>query len=211
MQNCSWVYSYYSNMLTKRSFRPLMDHATVRSGSSEKIMPCQCCSKSNMSISSTISDVDFADFSHGLLRGMIWLSTLTVFLFYIWSLYVESPAIACRTSFIFPSYDFTVAHYGDVIMGTIASQITSLIIVYSIVYSDADQRKHQSSASLASVRGIHRGPVNSPHKWPVTRRKMLPFDDVIMSGRRGFGEMCNTPNIIALCCRWNFHSFVIYP
>ena len=70
-------------------------------------------------------------------------------------------------------------HYGDVIMGTIASQITSLTIVYSTVYSGADQRKHQSSASLAFVRGIHRGSVNSPHKWPVTR-KMFPFDDVIM-------------------------------
>ena len=64
-------------------------------------------------------------------------------------------------------------------MDEIASQITSLTIVYSIVYSDADQRKHKSSASLAFVRGIHRGPVNSPHKWPVTR-KMFPFDDVIM-------------------------------
>ena len=41
-------------------------------------------------------------------------------------------------------------------MGAIASQITSLTIVYSTVYSDADQRKHQSSASLAFVRGIHR-------------------------------------------------------
>ena len=46
-------------------------------------------------------------------------------------------------------------------MGAIASQITSLTIVYSTVHSDADQRKHQSSASLAFVRGIHRGPVNS--------------------------------------------------
>ena len=64
-------------------------------------------------------------------------------------------------------------------MGTIASQITSLTIVFSTVYLDADQRKHQSSASLAFVRGIHRRPVNSPHKWPVTR-KMFPFDDVIM-------------------------------
>ena len=72
-----------------------------------------------------------------------------------------------------------IYHYDDVIMNAIASQITSLTIVYSIVYSDADQRKHQSSASLAFVRGIHRGPVNSPHKWPVTR-KMFPFDDVIM-------------------------------
>ena len=70
-------------------------------------------------------------------------------------------------------------HYGDVIMSTIGSQITSLASVYSIVYSDADQRIHQSSASLAFVRGIHRGPVNSSHKWPVTR-KMFPFDDVIM-------------------------------
>ena len=71
-------------------------------------------------------------------------------------------------------------HYCDVTMTAMASQITCLAIVYSTVYSDADQRKHQSSASLAFVRGIHRGPVNSPHKWPVTR-KMFPFDDVIMS------------------------------
>ena len=70
-------------------------------------------------------------------------------------------------------------HYNDVIMGAIASQITSLTTVYSIVYSDADQRKQQSSASLAFVRGIHQGPVNSPHKWPVTR-KTFQFDDVIM-------------------------------
>ena len=78
------------------------------------------------------------------------------------------------------NFDISPAmHYRDVIMGTIASQITSLTIVYSTVYSGADQRKHQNSASLTFVRGIHRGPVNSPHKWPVTR-KMLPFDDVIM-------------------------------
>ena len=64
-------------------------------------------------------------------------------------------------------------------MDAAASQITSLTIVYSTVYSDADQRKHQSSASLAFVRGIHRWPVNSLHKWPVTR-KMFSFDDVIM-------------------------------
>ena len=70
-------------------------------------------------------------------------------------------------------------HYSDVIMGEIASQITSLTIVYSIAYSDADHRKHQSSASLAFVGGIHQGPVNSPHKWPVTW-KMFPFHDVIM-------------------------------
>ena len=70
-------------------------------------------------------------------------------------------------------------NYGDVIMGTIASQITSPTSVYSTVNSGADQSKHQSSASLAIVWGIHRGPVNSPHKGPVTR-KMFPFDVVIM-------------------------------
>ena len=73
----------------------------------------------------------------------------------------------------------TKKHYNDVIMGAIESRITSLRIVYPTVYSDADQRKHQSSASLAFVWGIHRGPVNSPHKWPVTP-KMFPFDDVVM-------------------------------
>ena len=73
----------------------------------------------------------------------------------------------------------TMTHYYDVIMSAIASKITSQMIVYSTVYSDADQSKHQSSASLAFVRKIHRGPVNFPHKWPVTR-KMFPFDDVIM-------------------------------
>ena len=73
-------------------------------------------------------------------------------------------------------------HYSDVIMGAKASQITSLTIVYSIVYSGADRRKHKSSASLAFVRGIHRRPVNSPHKWPVTRKK-FPLDDVIMSNK----------------------------
>ena len=71
------------------------------------------------------------------------------------------------------------SHYSDVIMGTMASQITSLTIVYSTVYSGGDQRKYQSSVSLAFVRGIHRWPVNSPHKWSVTRKR-FPFDDVIM-------------------------------
>ena len=91
-----------------------------------------------------------------------------------------------------------IFNYYDVIMGAIASQITSLTIVCSTVYSDADQRKHRSSASLAFVRGIYRGPVNSPHKWPITR-KMFPFDDVTMWSklfrlkRNGW--------------RWNYHRW----
>ena len=64
-------------------------------------------------------------------------------------------------------------------MTEMASQITAVSIVYSNVCSGADQRKHQSSASLAFVRGIHRWPVNSPHKGPVAR-KIFRFDDVII-------------------------------
>ena len=69
--------------------------------------------------------------------------------------------------------------------------------VYSTVYSGADERKHQSSASLAIVRWIHRGPVNSPHKWPVTR-KMFPFDDVIMGFKHSYvrSGRIRRPNLV---------------
>ena len=85
----------------------------------------------------------------------------------------KGPTVTCWSS---------QRHYNDVIMGTMASQITSLTIVYSTFYSGADERKHQSSVSLAFEWGNHRWPVNSPHKWPVTR-KMFLFDDVIMCYR----------------------------
>ena len=68
----------------------------------------------------------------------------------------------------------------NVVTGPIVSQITSLTIVFSTVYLATDQRKHQSAASLVFLWGIHRRPVTSPHKWSV-RRKMFPFDDVIMT------------------------------
>ena len=74
------------------------------------------------------------------------------------------------------------------------SQITSLTIVCSTVYSVANQIKHQSYASLASVRRIHRSPVNSPHKGRVSR-KMFPFDDVIM-------RMISYRTSIWPCCPW---------
>ena len=89
-------------------------------------------------------------------------------------------AHACRVPATLENMHWPVqSNYSDVIMGGMAFQITSATSVYSSVYSGEDQRKHQSSASLAFVRGIHRSPVNSPHKWLVTR-KMFPFDDVIM-------------------------------
>ena len=74
---------------------------------------------------------------------------------------------------------FLLIHHSGVIMSPMASQITSLTIAYSTIYSVADQSKHQSSASLAFVRGIHRWPWNSLHKGPVTRKK-FSFDDIIM-------------------------------
>ena len=89
------------------------------------------------------------------------------------------------------SYWSSFPLYNDVIMDAVCStpllcsptwdvkQSTSLTIVYSDVYSGEDQRKHQSSASLAFVREIHRWPVNCPHKCPVTR-KTFPFDNVVM-------------------------------
>ena len=92
-------------------------------------------------------------------------------------------------------------HYSDVIMGTMVSQITSLNIVYSTVYSGADQRKHQSSASLAFVRGIHRWPVNSPHKGPATWKC---FHLMMLSWKRNhnvnkiIGELMNHNDVMKL-------------
>ena len=93
-------------------------------------------------------------------------------------MFVKIEKTRATANFLF-SFANIYHHYSDVIMSAMASQITSLTIVYSAVYSGPDQRKHQSSASLAFFRGIHRGPVNSSQKWPVTR-KMFLFDDVIM-------------------------------
>ena len=55
------------------------------------------------------------------------------------------------TIFINHLADLQANHYSDLIMGAMASHITSLTIAYPTVYSYADQRKHQSSASLAFV------------------------------------------------------------
>ena len=99
-------------------------------------------------------------------------------------------------------------HYYDVIMSALSSQITRLTVVYSTNYSAADQRKRQSSASLAFVRGNHRGPVSSPHKWPVTR-KMFPFDDVIMG--RGVGMSSHSSNTSCIRhCRWLRDTCSVY-
>ena len=97
-------------------------------------------------------------------------------------------------------------HYSDVIMSTMASQITSLMILYSTVYSGPDQRKHQSSASLAFVRGIHRSPVNSLQKGPVTR-KMFPFGDVIMMKQSAWGIWIPCSYVPKICLVY-FHMWL---
>ena len=105
--------------------------------------------------------------------GSQWVNRLAVDII----LYKSTTSSECLITTYFRSF---IVHYNDVIMGAMASQITSLIIVYSTVYSGAYQRKNQRSTSLAFVQGIHRWPVNSPHKGSVTR-KMFPFDHVIMT------------------------------
>ena len=77
-------------------------------------------------------------------------------------------------------WNYMEIHYSDVAMSPFASQITSVSIVYSTVCSGADQRQHQSPASLTVVRGIHWWLVIYPNKRPLTR-KMYPLDDVIMN------------------------------
>ena len=93
---------------------------------------------------------------------------------------VLAPNFRCTTYYWSTVFDkCAIPHYGDVIMSAMACQTTGVSIIYSTVSSGVDQRKHQSSPSLAFVRGIHWWPVNSPQKGPVTQ-KMFPFDDVIL-------------------------------
>ena len=90
-------------------------------------------------------------------------------------------------------------HHCDVIMSALASQITGVSIVCSTVSLGADQRKLQSSASLAFMRGIYRWAANSPHKGPVTL-KMFPSDDVTMIRMfRHIWVIAMAPDILAAC------------
>ena len=86
-------------------------------------------------------------------------------------------------------------NYCHVIMGVMVSKITSFAIVYSTIHSGADQRNCQRSGSLVFVRGIHRWPVNSPNKWPVTQ-KIFPFDYVIMVD--GLSGICDIGGVLKI-------------
>ena len=100
-----------------------------------------------------------------------------------------------------------INHYNDVILGEMVYQITSLTIVHLTGYSGADQRKHQSSASLAFVRGIHRWPVNSPHKWPVTQ-KMFPFKGDICAMYKDNNKSLTSGENSSLLCETYTATFV---
>ena len=96
---------------------------------------------------------------------------------YIWS-YTHLCTIICLYNYggnLVPA----VPHYSDVTMSAMASQITVISTVCSTICSGSHQRKHQSSASLGFVWGIHQWPVDSPHKGPIMW-KLFPFDHVIL-------------------------------
>ena len=112
-------------------------------------------------------------------------------------LHAESGSVLCLP--------MTGAYYCDVIMGAMASLITSLTSVYSTVHSGTDQRKHQSSASLALVWGLHRRPVNSMNKWQVTW-KNVSIDDVFMGTAFSHGQTRHSP-----CkCKLSFTIYMAY-
>ena len=101
------------------------------------------------------------------------------------------------TSFLFPnsksgySTVLLTNHYSEIIISTMISQVTGV----SAICSTADQRKYESTVSLAFLRRIHWWPVDSPHKRPVMQ-KMFPFDDVLMhitqkENSGSLGNLCN--------------------
>ena len=84
----------------------------------------------------------------------------------------------------FPRFEFKMGfgriHNNDVIMSAMASKITSLRTFTQPFIQAQNKKKYQSSASLAFVRGIHRSPVNSPHKRPVTGELILYCTDLLL-------------------------------
>ena len=97
-------------------------------------------------------------------------------------------------------------------MSAMASQITSVWIVCSTVCSGADQRKHQSSVSLLFVRGIHRWPVDSPHKWPVTQENVSIWwrHHELTCGAACMGQMRLLVSSLPLLCSDSLHNVISY-
>ena len=111
-----------------------------------------------------------------------------------------------------------MAHYCDVIIAAMASQITSLAITYPTVCSGAVQRKLQRSASLAFVRGIHGWPVNSPHKVQLREKCFIMHftRDTFATNfqnqfrynlSKTFSQKCQRPMSSTMTIHVNWHTF----
>ena len=120
--------------------------------------------------------------------GVVLSKYKNVFVFHITSGHTEGTCDFWKTKIRLSHIISTILHYNDVILSAMASQITSLTIVYSTVYSGADQRNIRVPRYWPFVQGIHRLPVISLHKWPVTW-KMVPFDDVTISSSSGLFQL----------------------
>ena len=90
-------------------------------------------------------------------------------------------------------YPYMANHYSDVIMGAMVSLITSLTIVYSTVYQTQIKENIKAPRHWPLCGKFPGPPVNSPNKWPVTR-KMFPFDNVIMNCGLSYSFLINTKN-----------------
>ena len=101
---------------------------------------------------------------------------------------------------------FLQPHYSDVIMSVMASQITGFSTVYSIVCSSADQRKHQSSASLAFGGGNSPVTIEFPTQRPVTQT-MFPFDYVIM---HSIWRIIFSPSMKSVIRPWLWPAMTLY-
>ena len=90
---------------------------------------------------------------------------------------ISTQTLCCDIQRVLLQLWLHLTHDSDVIMSMMASQITSVSVVYSTICWGADQRNHHKLCVTGLCEG--NSPVNSPHKGPVTR-KMFPFNDVIM-------------------------------
>ena len=118
---------------------------------------------------------------------------------------------ACSSTFLTGYTGWAIVHYIDVIMTTMASQITSLIVVYSTFYSDADHRKHQSSASLAFVWGSH----YLNHGWKVYWRiyASLGLNELMMTNPQThvpFPDRIQLWFLSAFCSLYQEYSYTEY-
>ena len=149
------------------------------------------------------------------LNGFITYTLVAVYIADLRELLYATPQNKCTVLWCFVCGQ--IIHYDDVIMSTIASQITSLTIVYSTIYSGADQSKHQSSASLAFVWGIHRNAENVSIWW----RHHVFLNGVVVTHSRTFfmvtsqarGQSYDTPSASEIYAKWRIiwtHKNYIY-